>query len=288
MHAHTIPTRFALLVAGAALLAACGNESGAEEQGPQLFEFKVDVLVEDTNKKPIVKAPVQLDGKTVGFTDKDGHFLATLRDEPGKEIEVRVAVPEGFAQVSEPAIKTKLKIRAEASGETVGETVALQTQFEPAKHEHLVWIALECAPELPVGACADLNIKNEDDEIVATTDPLGRAHILLNGMPGKSVNLTVETRRSAFPEGVAPYVLSPTEPTFHIDFNKDPEVFVIKQTFARFVDPNAAVVVEPKKNTTPRVSNPRPKVIKKPTTTVTKPKTEKKKDPNKKEVIDLF
>jgi hypothetical protein len=29
-------------------------------------------------------------------------------------------------------------------------------------------------------------------------------------------------------------------------------------------------------------------VIKKPTTTVTKPKTEKKKDPNKKEVIDLF
>jgi hypothetical protein len=270
MQTLSLSLRLAALIALTAL-AACGGDE-QEDQGPQLFDFKLDVQAVDGSGKPVVKAPVMLDGNTIGFTDKDGRFLALLKEEQGTEVTLASAPPDGYVKIAESTVTTKLKVRQDSSGAITGDTVSLPVTFEAAKHQHLVWVMLTCGEDLPAGACADLEIKNGDDELVATTDPFGRAHFLVDGSPGKVIDLTVDTRRPPA-EGSAPYVLEPVEPTFHIDFDRDPEVFLVKQTFT-----NRVVEAAPVKKTKSTVrSNSRPKTIKKPTKPVTKPK-EKKKD----------
>lgn len=267
----TLSLRLAALLAATAL-AACGGDE-QEDQGPQLFDFKLDVQAVDGAGKPVVKAPVMLDGNTIGYTDKDGRFLALLNEEQGKEVTLASAPPDGYIKIAESTITAKLKVRQDSSGAITGDTVSLPVTFEAAQHQHLVWVTLTCGEDLPPGACAEIGIKNGDDELVATTDPFGRAHFLIDGAPGKVVDLTLDTRRPAA-EGSAPYTLEPVEPSFHIDFDRDPEVFLIKQTFTNRVVEAAPTV----KKTTVRTGSSKPKTIKKPVTKkVTKPK-EKKKD----------
>lgn len=281
------------LFAACALTAACGGGGEAAEEAPPTFDFKIDVLVTDTADKPVVKAPVMLDGKTIGFTDKDGRLLAVITEIPGKEVELATAPPEGYAATGELVSRTKLALREGQDGSAVGGTAQLQAKMERALHEHLVWISLECGSDLPPGACADLEVKNDQGETIATTDPFGRAHVLLTGSPDKPAELTVDTRRP-LADGSAPYQLEPAEPSFTIEFGRSPEVFVVKQAFTNRV---AAAQVDVKKPTPSKPSVSKPKTIKKPTESVTKPKdkdkpkdkpVEKKKDPNKKEVIQLF
>jgi hypothetical protein len=285
MHRLTQFSQLGALLTACALTAACGGGGEATQEAPPTFDFKIDVLVTDTSDKPVVKAPVMLDGQTIGYTDKDGRLLAVITEVAGKEIELATAPPEGYAAKSELIIRTKLTLREGQDGSAVGGTAQLHAKMERALHEHLIWISLECGSDLPPGACADLEVKNDQGETIATTDPFGRAHVLLTGAPDKPAELTIDTRRPPA-EGSQPYQLEPAEPSFTIEFGRSPEVFVIKQAFTNRV---AQAAPAPTKTVEKRVVVTKPKTIQKPTESVTKPKPkDKNKDPNRKEVIQLF
>src|SRR5699024_5642610 len=76
------------------LSTGCGEE--AKEAPPTPYEFGLTVEAMDSEENPVVKAPVVLDDKIIGYTDRDGKYQATLTDLVGTQFTLGIGEMSGY------------------------------------------------------------------------------------------------------------------------------------------------------------------------------------------------
>jgi hypothetical protein len=269
-----------------ALLAAvvslgCGEEEKAGP--PPIHQFDLQVSVSDTDDNPVAKAPVLLDGKTVGYTDRDGIFKAVMSEREGTQVEVAVGNLDAY-HVPEDAVKsTALRLASTLEGDSKPVPVDLATVVTSAREDYLVWLDADCGEFLDKSKCQDLPVMYNGEEI-ARTDDHGKAHFAVDAVPGDTVTVSLKTplyEPSADDDDDDTFVMKPANPSYDIDLGPSTEVLQISQTFN---DPVAAEKAKKEKAKRKRRYIRRRRSAKKKTTT--KKKAEKKE--KKSDVIDLW
>lgn len=276
------------LVAISALSAwsACGED--APPPAPASVEFPLIVSATDDGGEGVAKVPVLLDGKPVGYTDKDGKFSATLTDQPGKTVVLTLGLVEGYRYTQDaPMINEPLRTKPDVNGGLSGLPLRLNAKMESTEVEALVWVKAKCDDTVDAAACANLEVKL-GDETVATTDEHGHAHFVTRSSPNKKITVTIATPAysSDTPNS---FKLEPRSPEYELQLGRKAGVFMVDGSFTNGLEDTKS------KKSTRRVKR-RPSRVKTAPKKVTPKKTTPKKAPPKKappkkknnDTIDLF
>ncbi len=238
------PVSAARLAGGFGLVAmllvgiGCGNQSQKPKPTSQPQDFPIEVEVTDTDGNVVPAAPVKLDGTTVGYTGKDGTFTATLREKPGTKIELAIGEIDGYRIVDKGSATEKLQLKRNLSGKGVQcVPVLLHAVTESVDRSYLIWVDTDCDESLPEEACQGLPVRR-GDEVVATTDRLGKAHFNLREQPDEQVTVTIETPDPPDDESEdgddedeqAPR-FEPEDPTYEISLGLEPTIYRLEPTF---------------------------------------------------------
>lgn len=208
----------------------CGNEAQKPDPTRQPHDFQIEVEVTDTDGKVVPKAPVKLDGKIIGYTDKEGKFQASLREKPGTKIELAIGDVEGYRIVDTQSVTEKLELKRNLSGKGYkGVPVLLHAVAESVQRRYLVWVDATCKDSLPADACQGLLVRR-GGEIVATTDRLGKAHFNLREQPEEKISVTIDTPEPDEEDDDAP-TFEPSDPTYEIELGIDPTIYRLEPTF---------------------------------------------------------
>lgn len=249
------PARFASLRPRLAGLVALGSAAlllgacGEEDQGPAptLQDFELSVLVDDQMQNPVPHAPVVLDGKTVGYTDKDGVFKAVLSEYVGNEVSVGIGPMDSFIipETAQGRITTLKRVKTlEGFSNT---QIILQATLQSVKNDYLIWVQADCAEEVAAKHCEDMPVLLDGKEI-ARTDRQGRAHFDIRGIPDQAITVSLKTPtyRPA-PGDTADNVfdIRPPNPSYQLKLGFNAEVLLIHE---KFTDPDAAKREEDKRN----------------------------------------
>ena len=214
----------ALLVAGI----GCGGQTSSQSKKPKTYEFQVEVQVSDNEGNPVAEAPVQLDGKTVGYTDKTGKFEGVIEEKPGTEVELALGHLDGYRYVDDSKATEVLELKPSLSGEgRKGVPVLLKTTAKSIKRHYLIWVQAHCkADVLSDEDCQGLEAKR-DGEVVATTDQFGTAHFHLREKSGAPLEVAIEhpTLEEADVE------LTPKTPTYQFETALESTVYLLEPTF---------------------------------------------------------
>jgi hypothetical protein len=221
--------------------AGCGGDQKKKGPPPKQ-DFKIEVEVTDERNEAVPEAPVNIDGKTIGYTDRNGELVATIRDRPGTKIELEIGDMEGYRFVSDQKKTEKLKLRKSVTGkgyQPVG--IPFSAKVTSTTQPYLIWVRALCDDETMESTdCKGLPIKR-DGQIVARTDQTGRAHFSLDEEPQTKTTIMIDTPESQESEdgdddeGKIP-TFKPAHPTFDISFSHEPKVYLIEQ---KFEDPTA-------------------------------------------------
>jgi hypothetical protein len=218
------------------LVAGCGGQEKAPPPTP--YDFELNVLVQDEKQNPVVKAPVVLDGKTVGYTDKDGVFKAVLSEFVGTEVTVSIGAMDAYL-VPETARTTAILKRVKTLKGNTSTPVLLQATLQSVRNDYLVWIDVDCAEAVDSKHCQNLPVSH-DGEVVARTDMHGRAHFNFKGVPDQTIKVSIDTpvyEPSEGDEEDDAFDLHPADPTYEISLGLGSEVLLVKETLT---DPKAA------------------------------------------------
>jgi hypothetical protein len=230
---------FALLTALISL--GCGEEKKAGP--PPVHPFKLQVSVVDSNDNPVPKAPVLLDGKPVGYTDRAGLFEAVINERQGTEIELSVGTMDDYL-VPRDALKTEtLKLAKTLEGDRQPISVEIHTVVRSARQDYLVWLDIDCGEHLDKAKCQDLPVMYNGKE-VARTDDVGKAHFAFTEVPSETVTISLDTptyEPSADDDEDDTFVMKPADPSYDIELGLETEVLQISETFT---DPIAAQKAE--------------------------------------------
>lgn len=208
----------------------CGNQADKPDPTEQPHDFQIEVEVTDTDGKVVPEAPVKLDGKIIGYTDKEGKFGASLREKPGTKIELAIGDVDGYRIVDKQSVTEKLELKPNLSGQGYkGVPVLLHAVAESVQRRYLVWIDATCKDSLPADACQGLLVKRGDD-VVATTDRLGKAHFNLREQPQEKIAVTIDTPTSDGEDDDAP-TFEPGDPTYKVTLGIDPTIYRLEPTF---------------------------------------------------------
>lgn len=234
----SLHTLFGMLILGAS--AGCGGEK--KKGPPPKQDFKIEAEVTDDNENPVPEAPVLIDGKRIGYTDRNGELVATLTERPGKKIEIAIAEMEGYHFVSKRKTREKLKVRKSVTGQgrqAVG--IPFSVKVSATTQPYLVWVHTECDEDtMDEGDCRGIPVKRDGD-VVARTDRMGRAHFSFEEEPKTKVTITIDTPRGpdsasededdeGSDEDDKP-VYKPHRPIFELELGLDPKVYLIEQKF---------------------------------------------------------
>lgn len=226
----------AIVVITMVATAACGEEE--KKAAPQVGQFKLEVSVTDETEQPVAKAPVIFDGKTVGYTDKDGLFQAVLTEKFGTEVSVAVGKMDAYFVPEEAQTTVTLK-RAKTLEGGMNTPINLNATVRSARKDYLVWVETECGEYLDDAKCQDLPVMFNGEE-VARTDENGKAHFDFEGVPEETAKVSIKTPKyepKPDDDEDAAYVMKPADPSYDVKLGLESEVLVIKE---RFADPVAA------------------------------------------------
>lgn len=235
-----------LLALGSAalMLSACGEE----EQGPAPTQqdFELSVLVDDQMQNPVPQAPVLLDGKTVGYTDKDGVFKAVLSEYVGTEVSLGIGPMDSFIipETAQQVITTLKRVKTlEGYSNT---PLILQATLQSVKNDYLIWIEADCAEEVDAKHCQEMPVMLDGKEI-ARTDRQGRAHFDIRGIPDQAITVSLKTPTYRPAQGDTAddvFDIRPPNPSYQLKLGFNAEVLVIHEKFS---DPEAAKRQEEKR-----------------------------------------
>lgn len=242
--ARAFRSRVASITPSAAWLAAlalllstpgCGDEE--PEGPPPTHSFELEVSVVDENDNGVPGAPVDIDGTTVGYTDREGLFEGELREREGAEIELAIGEMDDY-QVPDDARTTEtLKLKESLEGDIEPVPITMQTEIASARTDYLFWIEVDCDEYLDEDdRCADLPVLVDDEEY-ARTDSRGTAHFVLQKVPEETVEVSIDTPDPPEDdEDEEAFTFDPEGPTYEVELGLEPEVLVVKE---RFTDPEA-------------------------------------------------
>ncbi len=222
----------AMVLLASAALSACGGQQKAAGPPPD-FKFEIDVRVSlDSQKdKGVSGMPVLLDGKTIGYTDREGKFRALLTDKPKTEVTLAIGKNPAYKFVPneeyEKTVQLSLKYNKERTG-VIAEPVQLFTSVASAEVEYLVWVSADCDKELEPVKCVGIPVKM-GDKVVGTTDTQGRAHFVHVGTPNQTLSVMLDTSTPDL-EGNSRNI-EPASPTFEVELAKESQVYNIRETF---------------------------------------------------------
>jgi len=251
---------------------ACGEEPPPAP--PPIKEFRLEVLArEDINPLPLV--PVLVDGKTVGFTDKNGRFEATLKDRPGRAITLGIGDLDGYRLASDSEVSETLRL----TNSGIGVPVALNVTFESLRKEYMVWVSAGCDPKaIDPKFCEGLAVLMDGQEI-GRTDDLGQAHIAFSHVPQRDVKFTIQTPKvNPLDASIIPV---PESPSFNVKLDFTSQIYLIEENFINAIQgrrPAPRAAQRPATSSRP-AARPQPKP---------KPKPQPKADPKTKDEIDLW
>ncbi|MBA2661916.1 MAG: hypothetical protein H0U74_06445 [Bradymonadaceae bacterium] len=217
---------------------------------PKDFTFGIEVSVTDQDRAGVARVPVTIDGQVVGFTDKAGKFEGRITDKHNTPIELALGDIDGYRFTTTQTKAEKLTVRRGVSGEPQGLPISLIASVHSLKNDYLVWIRMECDEMLGAPACADLQIKM-NNEVVAKTDIEGKAHLSFEGIVGRKVAISVVTPIYN-PNAEKPMLFEPQNPAYELTLGMDTTVYLIEDTFT---DPAARarpVKRSPVRSTVPR------------------------------------
>ncbi|MFU8804684.1 MAG: hypothetical protein ACNA8W_12795 [Bradymonadaceae bacterium] len=232
---------------------ACGDP--APPQGPPPdFPFNIEVYVSDQETKPLPRVPILIDGRTVGFTDRDGKFEGQLIEKPNVSVELSLGELEGYRYTTKHSVEELLRVRPNLSGEPQGLPITLRAEAQSLLTGYLFWVKAECDDHIGDQRCTNLPVRLGED-VVAHTDEHGIAHISHQSVPGRKVILTIDTpAHDPTDEDSAFY--EPRQPTYEIDLDFEAAVYVIEE---EFTDPiKAKAASSPVRRARPR-ARPRPR-----------------------------
>lgn len=254
--------------------AACGED--APPAAPAKLEFPIQALVQDDEGTGIAMVPVLIDGKAVGYTDREGKFAAKLSEVEGQTVVLSLGLVKGYQFPEDPILTEVLKASPGVDGNVQPVPVSLEAKMESTEVEVLIWVSADCGKDLDPKACGDIPIK-VNDEVVANTNIHGRAHFIFKGTPNSKISVTLDTPTysSDDPDSVK---LEPAKPVYDLVMSKKSQVFFIEEGFKNGL--------EGAKSRTRRPT--RKKVRRKVRRTVRKKKKRKKKKKRDDGVIDIF
>ena len=219
----------AALVIGAA---GCGNQTGKKKKKkPKTFDFKTEVEVTEADGgAPITGVPIKIDGKTVGYTDKEGIFKGVINDRPGRKIELSAGAVEGFRYLEGQSTTVKLDVKKGLSGnKRRGVPILMHAVAESILENYLVWVSLTCDEDsMDQEDCQGLPVLRDGKQI-ATTDKNGTAHFSLTEQPGTTLEVKVDTRKDEEDDDLPIY--EPADPVWKIKLSLDPKVYLVETTF---------------------------------------------------------
>jgi hypothetical protein len=271
-----------LIVATSAL--ACGEEP-APQGPPPLFDFSIEVQVVDQEKKPLAKVPVLVDGRTVGYTDREGTFSAVITERPRANLTLSLGPLDGYRFTTPHSLEEELRVQRGVSGEPQGLPIALRAEAQSLLTNYLFWVKLTCDEHIGPEACANLPVRL-DGEIKGKTDRLGMAQIAFRGVPDRTVKLVVDTPPHV-PTNEESRFYEPARPTYEIKLDFDNSIYVIEENVT---DPLRA---QNRGRGARRPAAPRPATASSPAPArqpaqKTAPPPEKKPDTGRGGIIDLF
>lgn len=254
---HRCATFVAALVL-AATIVGCGEE---EKKGPPpTFPFDIEVSVVDENDNGVAGAPIELDGKTVGYTDREGLFEGVLTERRGAEIELSVGSMDDYDIPEEARTAEKLRLKKSLDDKVESVPVTMQAEITSRRTSYLVWIEVECDKYLSEDdRCEEMPVLVDGEEY-ARTDSRGGAHFLINEVPEETVEIAIETPEPPEDDDDDDaFTIEPEDPTYEVELGLEPEVLVIRE---RFTDPKAKEEAE--KPDPPPQPRPKPKPKPKP------------------------
>ncbi|MFB6264748.1 MAG: hypothetical protein ABEL76_14155 [Bradymonadaceae bacterium] len=135
----------ALLIAG--IGAGCGKQT-ANKRRPSKAVFTVSVKVEDAESGAgVPRAPVKIDGNTVGYTDAKGKFVGKLEERPGKKVKFEIGKIDGYRFVGSRSMTDTLDLKKGLDGKRNPVPVILQTTVRSIRKPYLIWVRAHCNEE---------------------------------------------------------------------------------------------------------------------------------------------
>ena len=267
------PAFVTLLVSSilAAFLLGCGDDEGPREIPDYDFDIEVETTTDDDIAVPGV--PVELDGEVVGYTDSDGRFEATLREQPNELVELSIRDIDGYRILDDDTtIEETLRLVERLDGDGYrGVPVRQSIELQSTLQEHLLWVSIECDDDLDDSYCQDVPIEL-DGELMARTDRQGTAHFPFESTSGTEHNIAV------VPEADDSDIdIEPDAPRYNIVAGAESSVFYIAETFT---DP------DPPRTYTPPPSRPEPSPS--PSSSDDEPQEVQEEDEDDSDIIQLF
>lgn len=224
-------------------LAACGDPPPPPV--PSEFEFAIEAFIYDQNDAPVARVPVLIDGQVVGYSDKDGSFVAKILERPNAQIELSLGDLAGYRFTSDNVLRETLVVKRGVGGEPVGLPLTLRASLHSLKNSYLTWVQLNCDDSLREGSCENIPLKL-DGKTIATTDSEGKAHFMFEGIIGKKSIVTVDT--PTYQKDSDYYVVfEPKQPSFELNLGLDSTVFVIEESFTDLIGLHADRTAEKSK-----------------------------------------
>jgi len=152
-----------------ALLAACTPKL-------QTRVYAFDLQVERAPGEPLALVPIELDGKTLANTDAGGRAQLQLAGLEGSNLRLDVRCPPNHTQLA--------PLSARLVSFSQGQTPTLQATCAPNKRRVAVVVRAARGDNLPIVHHA---------KTIGMTDADGVAHVLLEGSPGESFDITLDT-----------------------------------------------------------------------------------------------
>jgi hypothetical protein len=190
-----------LVIAPLTFVASCVEQ-------PQLSVYESTVRVESDPGQPLAGAELFHSGSKVGTSGPDGRVAIRATGNEGERIDLRVQCPEGHRSPNE---LIGIALRKAADPRQKPEYSA---RCSPLKRKLVVAVRLENGGGLP--------IRHLGSEL-SRTDSSGVAHLLLEGEPNETLELTLDTTEQPR--------LRPKSPSAVFRVGDRDELVVLNQTF---------------------------------------------------------
>lgn len=228
-------------------LMACGGGQQPAAGPPPLFKFEIDVQVkEKTTGAGIPGLAVLLDGKSIGYTNREGKFRGLLTEKHNTEIVLGLGKHDDYKRLSNEKYDKVETLTVKYNDDQTGllaQPIQLHTQLVSGRKDYLVWVSANCDKKLSDKKCSDMPVK-VGKQVVGVTDAQGRAHFVHTGSPGDKLEVVIDT--------TAPDIsgdergLTPPLPSYTLELQDHSTVYAIEESFAALVEE------APKRKTTRR------------------------------------
>jgi hypothetical protein len=166
--------------------------------------------------------------KTIGYTDAEGQFTASLRRQAGADLVISVGEVAGYRYMSETAVTETLQANS-VGGSLTGVPLLLNVTARSQRNEYFFWVRADCDSNLPDDSCRGLEVKL-DDAVVATTNDLGYAQFTVAEVPETELRFTIDTPNYD-PDDRDAVAMEPRDPEYMVQLDLEPQIYLIEEGF---------------------------------------------------------